>query len=163
MQFLSDTDSNIEGPRKRSPSSCDIDIILSPDAPVGATPKSIKYHSPWPFNIDMTTLQNTPVAPMPTPIKYHAATPNAKEYHGQRGRWPKSPQTSEVNAFNPPAHSSSSSLLNKNCPPTSNATSRSVLQPVLKVRKTWKTLRDEECVWPVDLEAALLEGRLFIR
>jgi hypothetical protein len=161
MQFLSDTDSNIEGPRKRSPSPCDIDIILSPDAPVGATPKSINYHSPWPSNIDMIVFQNTPVAVMATLIRYHTATPNAKEYHGQR--WSKSPQTSEVNPSNPPAPSSSSSPFNKNSPPTLIPTARNVLHSVLKVGKAWKTLHDEECVWPVELEAALLEGKLFIR
>jgi transcriptional enhancer factor len=34
-----------------------------------------------------------------------------------------------------------------------------VLCSVLKVRKSWKTLRGGETVWPLDLEAALLEGK----
>ncbi|KAF7333844.1 TEA domain-containing protein [Mycena venus] len=34
----------------------------------------------------------------------------------------------------------------------------SVLQSVLRVRKSWKTSRDGQTVWPFDLEAALLEG-----
>ncbi|KAK7017161.1 TEA domain-containing protein [Favolaschia claudopus] len=33
-----------------------------------------------------------------------------------------------------------------------------VLQSVLKVRKSWKTLRGGETVWPPELEAALIEG-----
>ncbi|KAJ7766201.1 hypothetical protein B0H16DRAFT_387998 [Mycena metata] len=37
-------------------------------------------------------------------------------------------------------------------------TTKDVLQSVLKVRKSWKTLRGGETVWPLDLEAALLEG-----
>ncbi|KAJ7636223.1 hypothetical protein FB45DRAFT_717330, partial [Roridomyces roridus] len=35
---------------------------------------------------------------------------------------------------------------------------KDVLQSVLKVRKSWKTLRNGQTVWPLDLEAALLEG-----
>ncbi|KAF7304467.1 TEA domain-containing protein [Mycena chlorophos] len=34
-----------------------------------------------------------------------------------------------------------------------------VLRSVLRVRKTWKTARGGETVWPLDLEAALLEAR----
>ncbi|KAF7289747.1 TEA domain-containing protein [Mycena indigotica] len=37
-------------------------------------------------------------------------------------------------------------------------TTKEVLQSVLKVRKSWKTLRGGETVWPLELEAALLEG-----
>lgn len=37
-------------------------------------------------------------------------------------------------------------------------TTKDVLQSVLKVRKSWKTLRGGETVWPLELEAALLEG-----
>ncbi|KAF7360670.1 TEA domain-containing protein [Mycena venus] len=33
-----------------------------------------------------------------------------------------------------------------------------VLKSVLRARKTWKTSREGEAVWPLDLEAALLEG-----
>ncbi|KAJ7643445.1 hypothetical protein DFH06DRAFT_1213233 [Mycena polygramma] len=35
---------------------------------------------------------------------------------------------------------------------------KEVLQSVLKVRKTWKTFRGGETVWPLELEAALIEG-----
>ncbi|KAF7375731.1 TEA domain-containing protein [Mycena sanguinolenta] len=40
-------------------------------------------------------------------------------------------------------------------------TTDEVLQSVLRVRKTWKTSRGGETVWPTDLEAALLEGSWF--
>ncbi|KAJ6468496.1 hypothetical protein C8R47DRAFT_804791 [Mycena vitilis] len=36
--------------------------------------------------------------------------------------------------------------------------SKEVLQSVIKARKTWKTLRGGETVWPLELETALLEG-----
>ncbi|KAJ6453762.1 hypothetical protein C8R45DRAFT_882343 [Mycena sanguinolenta] len=37
-------------------------------------------------------------------------------------------------------------------------TANEVLQSVLKIRKTWKCSRGGETIWPLDLEAALLEG-----
>ncbi|KAJ7230916.1 hypothetical protein B0H12DRAFT_1240123 [Mycena haematopus] len=43
-------------------------------------------------------------------------------------------------------------------PTLQSQTTKDVLQSVLKVRKSWKTLRGGETVWPLDLEAALLEG-----
>ncbi|KAJ7150115.1 hypothetical protein C8R43DRAFT_497667 [Mycena crocata] len=43
-------------------------------------------------------------------------------------------------------------------PSLQSQTTQDVLQSVLKVRKSWKTLRGGETVWPLDLEAALLEG-----
>ncbi|KAJ7661756.1 hypothetical protein B0H17DRAFT_1144563 [Mycena rosella] len=43
-------------------------------------------------------------------------------------------------------------------PTFQSQTTKDVLQSVLKVRKSWKTLRGGETVWPLDLEAALLEG-----
>jgi len=43
-------------------------------------------------------------------------------------------------------------------PSLQSQTTKDVLQSVLKVRKSWKTLRGGETVWPLDLEAALLEG-----
>lgn len=45
-----------------------------------------------------------------------------------------------------------------NSPHPQSETTKAVLQDVLKVRKSWKTLRGGECVWPLELEAALLEG-----
>ncbi|KAF8187969.1 hypothetical protein K438DRAFT_1834454 [Mycena galopus ATCC 62051] len=51
--------------------------------------------------------------------------------------------------------------LNKNSWPTpqmQSRTTKEVLRSVLRVRKTWKTSRGGETVWPLDLEAALLEG-----
>ncbi|KAJ7231385.1 hypothetical protein B0H12DRAFT_209260 [Mycena haematopus] len=53
------------------------------------------------------------------------------------------------------------SPLNKNswpAPTMQTQTTNEVLQSVLRVRKTWKTSRGGETVWPLDLEAALLEG-----
>ncbi|KAJ7724575.1 hypothetical protein DFH07DRAFT_1067010 [Mycena maculata] len=51
------------------------------------------------------------------------------------------------------------STLDKHSSPTlQSQTANDVLQSVLKVRKTWKTLRGGETVWPLELEAALLEG-----
>ncbi|KAJ6536358.1 hypothetical protein B0H19DRAFT_1240982 [Mycena capillaripes] len=43
-------------------------------------------------------------------------------------------------------------------PSLQSQTTKDVLQSVLRVRKSWKTLRGGETVWPLDLEAALLEG-----
>ncbi|KAK7055782.1 TEA domain-containing protein [Favolaschia claudopus] len=60
-----------------------------------------------------------------------------------------------------PASDLPSSPPNKNAfvsPTLQSQTTKDVLQSVLKVRKTWKTSRGGETVWPMDLEAALLEG-----
>ncbi|KAF7375378.1 TEA domain-containing protein [Mycena sanguinolenta] len=60
-----------------------------------------------------------------------------------------------------PASDLPGSPLNKNSwatPPMQSQASNEVLQSVLRVRKTWKTSRGGETVWPLDLEAALLEG-----
>ncbi|KAJ6616810.1 hypothetical protein B0H10DRAFT_2219147 [Mycena sp. CBHHK59/15] len=43
-------------------------------------------------------------------------------------------------------------------PSLQSQTTKEVFQSVLKGRKSWKTLRGGETVWPLDLEAALLEG-----
>ncbi|KAJ7839942.1 hypothetical protein B0H14DRAFT_1064002 [Mycena olivaceomarginata] len=43
-------------------------------------------------------------------------------------------------------------------PSLQSQTTKDVLKSVLSVRKSWKTLRGGETVWPLDLEAALLEG-----
>ncbi|KAJ7622221.1 hypothetical protein FB45DRAFT_1006225 [Roridomyces roridus] len=43
-------------------------------------------------------------------------------------------------------------------PPLQSETAKEVFQSVLKVRKTWKTIRGGETVWPPELEAALVEG-----
>ncbi|KAJ7084719.1 hypothetical protein C8R44DRAFT_991852 [Mycena epipterygia] len=39
-----------------------------------------------------------------------------------------------------------------------NDTTTEVLQSVLNVRKSWKTFRGGETIWPLELEAALIEG-----
>ncbi|KAJ6496109.1 hypothetical protein C8R45DRAFT_985050 [Mycena sanguinolenta] len=60
-----------------------------------------------------------------------------------------------------PASDLPGSPSNKNSWPTplmQSQTTNEVLQSVLRVRKTWKTSRGGETVWPLDLEAALLEG-----
>ncbi|KAF7345424.1 TEA domain-containing protein [Mycena venus] len=67
---------------------------------------------------------------------------------------PSTPGTDDDES--PPA-----SPLNKNSWPTPTLQSQAtkdVLQSVFRVRKTWKTIRGGETVWPLDLEAALLEG-----
>lgn len=46
-------------------------------------------------------------------------------------------------------------------PSLQSQTTKDVLKSVLSVRKSWKTLRGGETVWPLDLEAALLEGKDF--
>ncbi|KAJ6523261.1 hypothetical protein DFH09DRAFT_1190690 [Mycena vulgaris] len=52
----------------------------------------------------------------------------------------------------------SSQLSGSSWPAFQRQTTKDVLQSVLKVRKTWKTLRGGEAVWPLELEAALFEG-----
>jgi hypothetical protein len=42
-----------------------------------------------------------------------------------------------------------------------STSTQAMLQSVLKARKTRKTISGGEAVWPLDLEAALLEGKLF--
>jgi transcriptional enhancer factor len=39
-----------------------------------------------------------------------------------------------------------------------NSRTHDVFQSIVKGRKSWKTLRGGEIVWPPELEAALLEG-----
>ncbi|KAJ6605535.1 hypothetical protein DFH09DRAFT_1121526 [Mycena vulgaris] len=58
----------------------------------------------------------------------------------------------------PSSHLPSSSLSASSWPAFQKQTTKDVLQSVLKVRKTWKTLRGGETIWPLELEAALLEG-----
>ncbi|KAF8959979.1 hypothetical protein BDZ97DRAFT_1368066 [Flammula alnicola] len=44
------------------------------------------------------------------------------------------------------------------CPPLQNPRTQDVFQSIVKGRKSWKTLRGGEVVWPPELEAALIEG-----
>jgi transcriptional enhancer factor len=44
--------------------------------------------------------------------------------------------------------------------PLPNSRTHDVFQSIVKGRKSWKTLRGGEIVWPPELEAALLEGQL---
>ncbi|KAG6849607.1 hypothetical protein H0H93_006964 [Arthromyces matolae] len=52
----------------------------------------------------------------------------------------------------------SSSSSNVTLPAVSSAATQDVFQDIVKGRKSWKTLRGGEIVWPPELEAALLEG-----
>ncbi|KAJ6549370.1 hypothetical protein DFH09DRAFT_1169172 [Mycena vulgaris] len=56
------------------------------------------------------------------------------------------------------SHLPSSSLSASSWPAFQKQTTKDVLQSVLKVRKTRETLRGGETIWPLELEAALLEG-----
>ncbi|KAJ7453384.1 hypothetical protein FB451DRAFT_1281077 [Mycena latifolia] len=70
-------------------------------------------------------------------------------------------ETSSSGSSTPPTPSSglpSPALNELPWPALQSETTKEVLQSVLKVRKTWKTLRGGETVWPLELEAALLEG-----
>lgn len=44
------------------------------------------------------------------------------------------------------------------CPSIPNTKTQDVFQSIVKGRKSWKTLKGGEVVWPPELEAALLEG-----
>ncbi|KAJ7181332.1 hypothetical protein C8R43DRAFT_269700 [Mycena crocata] len=74
----------------------------------------------------------------------------------------KSPEeTASSGSFTPPTPSADhlyASVRSTAWPSLQSQTTKDVLQSVLKVRKSWKTLRGGETVWPLDLEAALLEG-----
>ena len=43
-----------------------------------------------------------------------------------------------------------------------NPRTENVFQSIVKSRKSWKTLKDGEIVWPPELEAALIEGAWII-
>ncbi|KAF7375334.1 TEA domain-containing protein [Mycena sanguinolenta] len=77
-----------------------------------------------------------------------------------------SPSTSGFSNYSPSAPSPNvpGSSLNKNLwlgPTIPNQTTKEVLEAVLAARKSWKISRGGETVWPLDLEAALLEGHYF--
>ncbi|KAJ7469184.1 hypothetical protein FB451DRAFT_1255991 [Mycena latifolia] len=66
-------------------------------------------------------------------------------------------ETSPSGSSTPPTPSfglPSSALNELPWPALQSETTKEVLQSVLKVRKTWKTLRGRETVWPLELEAA---------
>ena len=44
-----------------------------------------------------------------------------------------------------------------------NSRTEDVFQSIVKSRKSWKTLKGGEVVWPPELEAALIEGAFVIR
>jgi len=46
------------------------------------------------------------------------------------------------------------------CPPLKNQATQDVFQSIVKGRKSWKSLKGGEIVWPPELEAALIEGKL---
>jgi transcriptional enhancer factor len=75
--------------------------------------------------------------------------------------WPEYDDTSSAGSSTPSTTASalpSPPLNQKNWPTLQSPAANDVLQSVIKVRKTWKTLRDGQTVWPLELEAALLEG-----
>ena len=45
--------------------------------------------------------------------------------------------------------------------PLQNPSTQGVFQSIVQGRKSWKTLKGGEIVWPPDLEAALIEGSLW--
>ncbi|KAH9485766.1 Conidiophore development regulator abaA [Psilocybe cubensis] len=57
-----------------------------------------------------------------------------------------------------PASTRHSSLDPLKCTPLHNPRTQDVFQSIVKGRKSWKTLRDGQVVWPPELEAALIEG-----
>ncbi|KAJ6542507.1 hypothetical protein DFH09DRAFT_1173900 [Mycena vulgaris] len=70
-------------------------------------------------------------------------------------------ETSSAGSSTPSTSSSdlpSSPFSGSSWPTFRKHTSKDVLQSVLTLRKTWKTLRGGETIWPLELEAALLEG-----
>ncbi|KAF7375333.1 TEA domain-containing protein [Mycena sanguinolenta] len=73
------------------------------------------------------------------------------------------PSTSDSSKYSPSASSPNvpGSSLNKNSwlgATMPSQTTKEVLEAVLAARKSWKISRGGETVWPLDLEAALLEG-----
>ncbi|KAF7375756.1 TEA domain-containing protein [Mycena sanguinolenta] len=74
-------------------------------------------------------------------------------------------ETASTGSSTPPTPSADrlyAPLSGNGWPTMQSQTTKDVLQSVLKVRKSWKTLRGGETVWPLDLEAALLEGENFL-
>ncbi|KAJ7141755.1 hypothetical protein C8R43DRAFT_587617 [Mycena crocata] len=72
-----------------------------------------------------------------------------------------SSETSSAGSSTPPFPSSalpSSSFRKRTTARMQHGEANDVLQSVLRHRKTWKTQRGGETVWPMELEAALLEG-----
>ncbi|KAJ7895394.1 hypothetical protein B0H13DRAFT_2338885 [Mycena leptocephala] len=72
------------------------------------------------------------------------------------------PETASTGSSTPPTPSADrfyAPISGNAWPSLQSQTTKDVLQSVLKVRKSWKTLRGGETVWPLDLEAALLEGK----
>ncbi|TFK45131.1 hypothetical protein BDQ12DRAFT_595088 [Crucibulum laeve] len=70
-----------------------------------------------------------------------------------------SPSSSTSSSSPPPVSSiSRSSTENLHCPNMNNSQTQDVVQSIVKGRKSWKTLRGGEIVWPPELEAALIEG-----
>jgi len=47
------------------------------------------------------------------------------------------------------------------CPSLKNPATQDVFQSIVKGRKSWKSLKGGEIVWPPELEAALIEGKFW--
>ncbi|KAJ7075517.1 hypothetical protein B0H15DRAFT_956437 [Mycena belliarum] len=69
-------------------------------------------------------------------------------------------ETSSAESWTPPTPSSKlpSPTFTDSLSPTQSGSTRHLLQAVIKERKIWKTSSAGEAIWPVELEAALLEG-----
>ncbi|KAF8161516.1 hypothetical protein B0H34DRAFT_383046 [Crassisporium funariophilum] len=66
-----------------------------------------------------------------------------------------SPAGSSVASSPTSSHSTTDAF---RCRPFQNPRTQDVFQSIVKGRKSWKTLRGGEVVWPPELEAALIEG-----
>ncbi|KAJ7737100.1 hypothetical protein B0H16DRAFT_108442 [Mycena metata] len=77
----------------------------------------------------------------------------------QRYTSPSTSSSSYSSTPSSPSSERSPPLVSKiTWPNVQSETTEDVLQSVIRVRKTWKTSRGGETVWPLELEAALLEG-----
>ncbi|CAK5272505.1 unnamed protein product [Mycena citricolor] len=83
---------------------------------------------------------------------------NWYQQHTSRDRTPGSASSSSSEPTSPSLGLPSAYLDPWPASPSTPASNQDVLSSVLKVRKAWKTLRSGETVWPLELEAALIEG-----
>ncbi|KAJ7611896.1 hypothetical protein DFH06DRAFT_1244032 [Mycena polygramma] len=80
-------------------------------------------------------------------------------YWNERENTPSSSGSSAASSTPPtPFSDLPPSPITNSWPTGPSEATKEVLQYVLKVRKTWKTFRGGETVWPLELEAALIEG-----
>lgn len=65
---------------------------------------------------------------------------------------------SSSSSLSPPTRSSARALEKIDTFSEPKTRTQDVFQSIVKGRKSWKTLRGGEIVWPPELEAALIEG-----